>query len=145
VLNHGTEAHKLAEVLAERDVPVIFGPILSSRSKVEVREADPANLATIAAAGVRIALTTDHPVVPIGHLALQAAVAVRAGLPRTAAIAAMTSSAAEIVRIDDRTGALDVGRDGDVVIWSGDPLEVASRVLRVFIDGVEVHAAEAGG
>ncbi|GAA1238610.1 imidazolonepropionase-like amidohydrolase [Microbacterium phyllosphaerae] len=145
VLNHGTEAHKLAEVLAERDVPVIFGPILSSRSKVEVREADPSNLATIAAAGVRIALTTDHPVVPIGHLALQAAVAVRAGLPRAAAIAAMTSSAAEIVRIDDRTGALDVGRDGDVVIWSGDPLDVASRVLRVFIDGVEVHAAEAGG
>ncbi|WP_120493333.1 amidohydrolase [Microbacterium phyllosphaerae] len=140
VLNHGTEAHKLADLLAERDVPVIFGPILSSRSKVEVREADPANLATIAAAGVRIALTTDHPVVPIGHLALQAAVAVRAGLPRDAAIAAMTSSAAEIVRVDDRIGALDPGRDGDVVIWSGDPLEVASRVLRVFIDGIEVHA-----
>jgi imidazolonepropionase-like amidohydrolase len=56
----------------------------------------------------------------------------------------MTSSAAEIVRVDDRIGALDVGRDGDVVIWSGDPLEVASRVLRVFIDGIEVHAAEAG-
>ena len=142
VLNHGTEAHKLADTLAERDVPVIFGPILSSRSKVEVREADPANLATIAAAGVRIALTTDHPVVPIGHLALQAAVAVRAGLPRAAAIAAMTSSAAEIVRVDDRIGALEPGRDGDVVIWSGDPLEVASRVLRVFIEGVEVHAAE---
>lgn len=143
VLNHGTEAHKLADRLAERDVPVIFGPILSSRSKVEVREADPAHLATIAAAGVRIALTTDHPVVPIGHLALQAAVAVRAGLPRGAAIAAMTSSAAEIVRVHDRVGALEVGRDGDVVIWSGDPLEVASIVRQVFIDGREVYAAEA--
>lgn len=56
----------------------------------------------------------------------------------------MTSSAAEIVRVDDRVGALEVGRDGDVVIWSGDPLEVASTVRRVFIDGREVYAAEAG-
>ncbi len=64
VLNHGTEAHKLAGVLAERDVPVIYGPILSSRSKVEVREADPANLAALAAAGVRVALTDRPPSCP---------------------------------------------------------------------------------
>lgn len=141
VINHGTEAHKLAEVLAERDVPVIFGPILSSRSKVEVREADPANLAVLAAAGVRVALTTDHPVVPIGHLALQAAVAVRAGLPRDVAIAAMTSAAAEIAGIHDRVGALEPGRDADVVLWSGDPLDVASTVREVLIEGRTVYTA----
>ncbi|MGV2901115.1 amidohydrolase [Microbacterium sp. AGC62] len=142
VLNHGTEAHKLADVLAERDVPVIFGPILSSRSKVEVREADPANLATLAAAGVRVALTTDHPVVPIGLLALQAAVAVRAGLPRETAIAAMTSAAADIAGIGDRVGALEVGRDADVVLWTGDPLDVASTVREVLIDGRTVYTAK---
>ncbi|MFD5213947.1 amidohydrolase [Microbacterium sp. NPDC058345] len=142
VINHGTEAHKLANVLAERDVPVIFGPILSSRSKVEVRESDPANLAALAAAGVRVALTTDHPVVPIGHLALQAAVAVRAGLPRDVAIAAMTSSAAEIAGIADRVGAIEPGRDGDVVLWTGDPLDVASIVREVLIEGRTVYTAE---
>ncbi|WP_417503356.1 amidohydrolase [Microbacterium sp.] len=142
VLNHGTEAHKLADVLAERDVPVIFGPILSSRSKVEVREADPANLATLAAAGVRVALTTDHPVVPIGLLALQGAVAVRAGLPRETAIAAMTSAAADIAGIGDRVGALEVGRDADVVLWTGDPLDVASTVREVLIDGRTLYTAK---
>lgn len=141
VLNHGTEAHKLADVLAERDIPVIFGPILSSRSKVEVREADPANLSTLAAAGVRVALTTDHPVVPIGLLALQAAVAVRAGLPRETAIAAMTSAAADIAGISDRVGALAPGRDADVVLWTGDPLDVTSTVREVLIDGRTVHTA----
>lgn len=141
VLNHGTEAHKLADVLAARDVPVIFGPILSSRSKVEVREADPANLAALAAAGVRVALTTDHPVVPIGLLAMQAAVAVRAGLPRQTALAAMTSTAASIAGIDDRVGALEPGRDGDVVLWSGDPLDVASTVREVLIDGRTVYVS----
>ncbi|MFS0853675.1 amidohydrolase [Microbacterium sp. 179-I 3D4 NHS] len=144
VLNHGTEAHKLAAVLAERDVPVIYGPILSSRSKVEVREADPANLARLAAAGVRVALTTDHPVVPIGLLALQASVAVRAGLPRDTAIAAMTSAAASIAGIDDRVGALEPGRDGDVVVWTGDPLDVASTVREVLIEGRTVYAAPTG-
>lgn len=144
VLNHGTEAHKLAGVLAERDVPVIFGPILSSRSKVEVREADPANLAALAAAGVRVALTTDHPVVPVGLLALQASVAVRAGLPRETALAAMTSSAAAIAGIADRVGALEPGRDADVVLWSGDPLEVASTVREVLIEGRTVYAAPVG-
>lgn len=144
VLNHGTEAHKHAAELAARDIPVIYGPILSSRSKVEVREASVDNLVTLAAAGVRVALTTDHPVVPMGQLNLQAAVAVRAGLPWQSAIEAMTVRAAEIVRIDDRVGALQPGLDADIVLWSGDPLDVQSRVERVYIGGREVYTERAG-
>lgn len=143
VLNHGTEAHKHAAELAARDIPVIYGPILSSRSKVEVREASVDNLVTLAAAGVRVALTTDHPVVPMGQLTLQAAVAVRAGLPWQTAIEAMTVRAAEIVRIDDRVGALAPGLDADIVLWSGDPLDVQSRVERVYIGGREVYTDRA--
>ncbi len=140
VVNHGTEAHKLAAELAARDIPVIYGPILSSRSKVEVREASVDNLVTLVAAGVRVALTTDHPVVPMGQLNLQGAVAVRAGLPWRAAIEAMTVRAAEIVRIDDRVGSLVAGLDADIVLWSGDPLDVQSRVERAYISGREVHS-----
>lgn len=143
VLNHGTEAHKHAAELAARDIPVIYGPILSSRSKVEVREASVDNLVTLAAAGVRVALTTDHPVVPMGQLNLQAAVAVRAGLPWQTAIEAMTVRAAEIARIDDRVGALAPGLDADIVLWSGDPLDVQSRVERVYIGGREVYSDRA--
>jgi imidazolonepropionase-like amidohydrolase len=144
VVNHGTEAHKIADVLAERDVPVIFGPMFTSRSKVELRDRAIANLATLAAAGVRVAITTDHPVVPINFLVYQAALAVKDGLPRQTALEALTVNPASFLRLDDRVGSLTPGLDGDVVIWSGDPLDVNSRAERVFIGGAEVYRWEDG-
>ncbi|GIT79118.1 amidohydrolase [Leifsonia sp. LS1] len=144
VVNHGTEAHKIADVLAERDIPVIFGPMFTSRSKVELRDRAIANLAALAAAGVRVAITTDHPVVPINFLVYQAALAVKDGLPRQTALEALTANPAAFLGLDDRIGALVEGRDGDVVIWSGDPLDVNSRAEHVFIEGAEVYRWEDG-
>ena len=144
VVNHGTEAHKIADVLAERDIPVIFGPMFTSRSKVELRDRAIANLAVIARAGVRVAITTDHPVVPINFLVHQASLAVKEGLPRETALEALTVNPASFLGLDDRVGALEPGRDGDVVVWSGDPLDVNSRAERVFIDGAEVYRWEDG-
>ncbi|WP_313541741.1 amidohydrolase [Leifsonia aquatica] len=140
VVNHGTEAHKIADVLAERDIPVIFGPMFTSRSKVELRDRAIANLATLAAAGVRVAITTDHPVVPINFLVYQAALAVKDGLPHQTALEALTVNPAAFLGLDERIGALAPGRDGDVVVWSGDPLDVNSRAERVFIEGTEVYS-----
>ncbi|WP_314149753.1 amidohydrolase, partial [uncultured Leifsonia sp.] len=139
VVNHGTEGHKIADVLAERDIPVIFGPMFTSRSKVELRDRAIGNLAKIAAAGVRVAITTDHPVVPINFLVHQASLAVKEGLPRQTALEALTVNPASFLGLDDRVGALKPGLDGDVVVWSGDPLDVNSRAERVFIDGTEVY------
>jgi imidazolonepropionase-like amidohydrolase len=146
VINHGTEAHKIADVLAERDVPVIFGPMFTSRSKVELRDRAIANLAALAAAGVRVAITTDHPVVPINFLVHQATLAVKEGLPRQTALEALTVNPAAFLRLHERVGALAPGLDGDVVVWSGDPLDVASRAEHVLIDGRTVYTwdSEAG-
>ncbi|MEH3089957.1 MAG: amidohydrolase [Microbacterium arborescens] len=145
VVNHGTEGHKIADVLAEKDIPVIFGPMLTSRSKVELRDRAIGALALIAAAGVTVAITTDHPVVPIDQIRLQAILAVREGLPADVALEALTTNPASILRLDDRVGALEAGRDGDVVIWSGDPLAVESRVEHVLIGGTTVlETAEDG-
>ena len=144
VVNHGTEAHKIADVLAERDIPVIFGPMFTSRSKVELRDRAIANLATLANAGVRVAITTDHPVVPINFLVYQAALAVKDGLPRQTALEALTVNPAAFLRLDDRVGSLTPGLDGDVVVWSGDPLDVNSRAERVYINGAEVYRFEDG-
>jgi imidazolonepropionase-like amidohydrolase len=144
VVNHGTEAHKIADVLAERDIPVIFGPMFTSRSKVELRDRAIANLATLAKAGVRVAITTDHPVVPINFLVYQAALAVKDGLPRQTALEALTVNPAAFLRLDDRVGSLAPGLDGDVVVWSGDPLDVNSRAERVYINGAEVYRFEDG-
>jgi imidazolonepropionase-like amidohydrolase len=139
VINHGTEGHKLADVLAERDVPVIYGPMFTARSKVELRDRGIPNLVAMAAAGVRVAITTDAPVVPINFLVHQASFAVKEGLPRETALAAITSNPASFLRLDHRVGALREGLDADVVIWTGDPLDVNSRAERVFIDGREVY------
>ncbi|WP_435528021.1 amidohydrolase [Microbacterium aurantiacum] len=135
VVNHGTEGHKIADVLAEKQIPVIFGPMLTSRSKVELRDRAIGNLALIAEAGVTVAITTDHPVVPIDQLRLQAILAVREGLPPETALRALTMNPAAILGLEGRVGALETGRDGDVVLWSGDPLALDSRVEQVFIGG----------
>ncbi|MCX7522296.1 amidohydrolase [Microbacterium sp. STN6] len=139
VINHGTDGAKLADVLAERDVPVIFGPMFTTRSKVELRDRAIANLGVLAAAGVRVAITTDHPVVPINFLVHQASLAVKEGLDRTIALEALTVNPASFLGLGDRVGALREGLDGDVVVWSGDPLDVTSRAERVFISGREVY------
>ncbi len=139
VIDHGTEAHLLADILAARGIPVIIGPLLTSRSKVELRNRSLATPGKLAAAGVTIAITTDHPVVPIHFLAYQAGLAVKHGLDRDTALHALTINPARIVGIDDRLGSIEPGKDGDVVIWSGDPLDVQSRVERALVDGAEIY------
>jgi imidazolonepropionase-like amidohydrolase len=139
VVDHGTEAHLIADLLVASDVPVIIGPLLTSRSKVELRNRSLANPGRLAAAGVTIAITTDHPVVPINLLPTQAVLAVKEGLNRDAALRALTINPARIMGVDDRLGSLAAGKDADLCVWSGDPLDVTSRVLRSFIGGREVY------
>ena len=94
VIDHGTEAHLLADIIAARGIPVIIGPLFTSRSKVELRNRSLANPGRLARAGVTIAITTDHPVVPINFLVHQASLAVKDGLDRETALA----------RADDQPG-----------------------------------------
>ena len=140
VINHGTEGHLLADVLAERDIPVIIGPLFTSRSKVEVNQRDLRNPGLLAAAGVKIAITTDHPVVPINFLVYQAILSVKEGLDPETALRSITINPAEILGLDHRVGSLEVGKDGDVVLWDGDPLEIMSRAHTVLIEGRVVYS-----
>ena len=139
VIDHGTEAHLIADKLVERGIPVIIGPLFTSRSKVELRNRSLANPGRLDRAGVTIAITTDHPVVPINFLVHQATLAVKEGLDRDTALRALTVNPARILGIDDRLGSLTVGKDADLCIWSGDPLDVMQRVERAFIDGREIY------
>jgi imidazolonepropionase-like amidohydrolase len=144
VIDHGTEAHLLADILAARGTPVIIGPLLTSRSKVELRNRSMANPGKLARAGVTIAITTDHPVVPINFLVHQAALAVKDGLDRDTALQALTINPARIVGIDERLGSLEVGKDADLVVWSGDPLDLLSRVEHALVDGTEIYTYAGG-
>ncbi|MFJ9555029.1 amidohydrolase [Nocardiopsis sp. NPDC101807] len=139
IINHCTEGHLLADEIAARGIPVITGPLMTSRSKVEVKNKTLANPGILDRAGVKVALTTDHPVVPIEFLVHQATLCVKEGMAPESAIRALTVNPAEIMGISDRVGSLTPGLDGDVVVWSGDPLDVMSRALRVFVEGREVY------
>ncbi|MCQ1985606.1 amidohydrolase [Arthrobacter sp. zg-Y844] len=139
VLDHGTEAHLLADVLAERGVPVLIGPLFTTRSKVELRGRSMANPGKLAAAGVEISIITDHPVVPINFLIYQAALAVKEGLDPDEALRAVTINPARVLGLADRLGSLEPGKDADLVLWSGNPLDVMQRALKVWIGGREVY------
>jgi imidazolonepropionase-like amidohydrolase len=139
VIDHGTEAYLLADQIAAASIPVIIGPLFTSRSKVELRNRSLANPGRLAAAGVTIAITTDHPVVPINFLIHQVTLAVKEGLDPVTALRAVTINPARIIGVADRIGSLTVGKDADVVIWSGDPLDVMSRAERAFTNGQEIY------
>jgi imidazolonepropionase-like amidohydrolase len=139
VVNHGTEGHLIADVLAEHGVPVILGPLFTTRSKVELRNRTLRSAGILARAGVKLAITTDHPVVPINFLVYQAALAVKDGLEPEAALKALTVNPASMLGLQDRVGSLKPGLDADIVIWSGDPLDVMNRALRVFVRGRAVY------
>jgi len=144
VIDHGTEAHLLADILAAKNIPVIIGPLFTSRSKVELRNRSLDNPGKLAAAGVTIAITTDHPVVPINFLVHQASLSVKHGLDRDVALQALTINPARIIGVADRLGSIEPGKDADLVIWTGDPLDVLSRVERALMDGEEIYTYEGG-
>ena len=139
VIDHGTEAHLIADKIAAAGIPVVNGPLFTSRSKVELANRSLANPGRLAAAGVTIAITTDHPVVPIHFLIHQATLAVKEGLDRQTALRAVTINPARIIGVADRLGSLEAGKDADLVLWSGDPLDVMSRAEVAYVAGVEVY------
>lgn len=134
-LDHCTEGHLIAEEIAASGYPAIVGPSLASRTKEEVSLSDFKTAGILQKAGVPVALTTDHPVSRIQYLPLCAALAVKEGMDKTAALRAITIDAARICRVDHRLGSLEVGKDADLVIWDGSPLEIASSVRVTIIDG----------
>ena len=139
VIVHGTEGHLLADYLAAEGVPVITGPYLGDRSKPELANQTLENPAILARAGVKVAICTDHPETPIQYLPICAAMAVRAGMEEEEALAAITRNAAEIGGVGGRVGTLTPGKDADVVVTSGHPLDWKSRVEAVFINGGRVR------
>ncbi|WP_026534462.1 amidohydrolase [Arthrobacter sp. H14] len=144
VLDHGTEAHILADVIAAKGVPVLIGPLFTARSKVELRQRSLANPGKLAAAGVEISIITDHPVIPIHFLVHQATLAIKEGLDRRTALKSITINPAKVMGVADRVGSLREGKDADVVLWSGDPLDVMQRAMKVWIGGKEVFDYDDG-
>lgn len=138
-LDHCTEGHLIVEELVEEGYPVIVGPSLSERSKIELRNLTFDTAGVLSNAGLNVSLMTDHPVIPVQYLPMCAGIAVKHGMKKEKAIESITINPAKALGIEDRVGSIEVGKDADIVIWDGCPLEIQSNVIYTIINGKTVY------
>ncbi len=138
-LDHCTEGHLIADELAEEGYPVVVGPSLSERSKIELRNLTFDTPGILSNEGLQVSLMTDHPVIPVQYLPMCAGIAVKHGMKKEKALEAITINPAKTLGIEKRVGSLEVGKDADIVIWDNDPFELQSNVLMTIIDGKIVY------
>ncbi len=136
LLVHATEGYMVADELAECGARVLAGPIICDRAKPELRNLSTSAPGVLEKAGIIPAIITDHPVVPIHYLTLSAGIAAREGLSRESAILGITRIPAQLLGIDNRVGSLEIGKDADFCVYSGDPLSVDAKPEMVVVDGM---------
>lgn len=130
---HSSEAYKVADEIARRNVPVITLPLAT---RIGVSEDLLFGNTRLYEAGVMVSLHTDHPVVHQKLLRINAALAVRYGIPEDEALKTVTMNPARSSRVDHRVGSIEVGKDADLVVLDGIWYEPSTRVDMVFVDGV---------
>ncbi len=141
-LDHCTEGHLIVEELAYEGWPVLIGPTFGEKSKPEVKNKTFDTLKVLTDAGLKVAIITDAPIIPIERLPLCAGFAVSAGVEENKAWECITINAAEIIGVGDRVGSIKPGKDADIVIHSSNPLtDIGSNVICTIIDGKIVYKA----
>ncbi|MCF7764268.1 MAG: amidohydrolase family protein [Verrucomicrobia bacterium] len=138
VLQHVSEGWKVADEIAEANVPCSIILLDSPGGKLEARDVDWKTGGVLERAGVPTAFHTDDPVTDSRLFLRSAAFAVRAGMSRKAALEGLTLVPARMLDLEDRLGSLEVGKDADFIVLSGDPLSVYTKVLETWVEGVLV-------
>lgn len=141
-LDHCTEGHLIANEIKESGFPAIVGPSLAVRNKIETQNLDFKTAGILHKAGVKVAITTDHPVTRIQDLPICAGFAAKEGLGIEEGLKAITINAAEICNVSDRVGSIEVGKDADIAIFDGNPMEVFTKTMYTIIDGEIVYEAK---
>lgn len=142
-MDHCTDGAEIADELAKEGLPAFVGPSLGSKTKLELTNKSFTTPAKLHEAGVPISIITDAPVIPLQYLPMCAGLAARSGLPMEEAWRAITINPANQTGIGDRVGSLEPGKDGDVVIWTADPLQtVGGEAYMTIIDGKIVYQAQ---
>lgn len=138
-LDHCSEGHLIAQELAKEGFPAIVGPDLTTRNKIEVQNVAFKTAGILEKAGVMVSVTTDHPVSLIQSLPLCVGLSVKQGLSLEDGYKAMTIHAAKICGVSDRIGSIEHGKDADIAIFDGNPMEVFTSTLVTIIDGNIVY------
>ncbi len=139
VLIHVTDGHKIADILSGENANVIVGPVICDRSKPELKGHTIENAGALANAGVKTAICTDHPVIPIQYLGISAGLCVKGGMNDRDALRAVTINAAEICGIDNAVGSIKVGKHADFAVFDCDPFSVYAAPKTVIINGKVVR------
>ena len=134
-VDHATEGYLIADHLKNNNQTVILGPTLGNKSKYELKAKSFDSAKVLYEAGVNFAIMTDHPVVEQKHTLVQVALFVKAGLPELEGLKAVTINAAKACNIDNRVGSIKEGKDADIVIWSGHPLDIMTEASVVILNG----------
>ena len=135
VLVHCTDGVSVLDYLKQFDYPVILGPTINPRSKLECMAKRFETAGIMSRAGIKVCLTADHDVTPIYYLPVYGAQAVKAGLDEVEGLKALTRNPAEVLGIGGRKGEIKEGKDADLVIWSGRPFDSCTKAETVFIMG----------
>lgn len=140
-LDHCTDGSCIAEELAAEGYPAFVGPTLGGKSKIELQPKNFQTPGVLNKAGVKVSIITDAPVIPLQNLPMCAGLAAKAGLDMEEAWKAITINPAESIGIGDRVGSLEVGKDGDVIIWTEDPLKnIGGHSYIAVIEGKVVYS-----
>ena len=142
IIQHATEAVLIAGELRQQNVPVFIGPLLVNRAKVEMQEVAFKNARLLKERGVIFSLISDHPVTPIEHLRVSAALMVQEGLDEETALKAITLHPAQALKVDNELGSIEVGKRADLVAFDGHPFDFRSRVKWVVVDGQGWHNSD---
>ena len=141
-LDHCTEGHLIADEIRESGYPAIVGPSLAVRNKIETQNSDFKTPGILHKVGVKVAICTDHPVTRIQDLPICAGFAAREGLGIEEGLKAITINAAEICNVSDKVGSLEIGKDADIAIFNGNPMEVFTKTMYTIINGEIVYKAK---
>lgn len=142
-LDHCTDGACIADELAKEGYPAFVGPSLGAKSKIELTNKSFETAGILHKAGLKVSIITDSPVIPEQNLPMCAGLAAQGGLPMEEAWKAITINPAESLGIADRVGSLEQGKDGDVVIWTADPLTtIGGHAYVTIVDGKVVYSEE---
>jgi len=139
VISGGAEAWMVAPKLAAARVPVIVGALNNIPLSFAMLGARQENAGLLQRAGARVLINGGADGFNARNVRFEAGVAVAFGMPWDDALRAVTLTPAETFGIADRVGSLQVGREANVVVWSGDPFEPMTRAERVLVRGVDVR------
>jgi imidazolonepropionase-like amidohydrolase len=136
---HGTESTRVMPELIENKISIILGPQSGHNGKLENAGRSLDSGGILEKEGIEFSISTDHPVIPLRDLRVEAAKMVNAGMTAKRAIEAMTIIPAKILGVDDIAGSIEVGKRADLIVWSGDPLDVAYGKVEVAIVGGKIR------